>query len=308
VSFREVAGGNAVTTFLKANLNQQRAYMLSQDGFYNNWLTVLFPYHQIETFNVSQMPRMPEDYSRWLKTVGKDPLRLWQLSAIGYVLAPDQIWQQIKKDPRFASHFEEVKGFNVFASGAGMGVAEVPGDRPAQHRILRFKDGLPRFKLFHDWEVVSDETVGDQLLNRNFDPQAKVFIAPDTADALPKAFPVSNAAPETVSAQLSAADARVTAVAANSAILMFVNKYGPDWKVTVDGRPAPLLRCNSLCLGVYLEPGRHEVVFYLPTQSGLFRVQMAGLLVCCVAIVWLCIPRRKGREPDSGVGCKGSES
>lgn len=293
VNLSEVAGDNAVTTFLKVNLNQQRAYMLSQEGFYNSWLTLLFPYHAIEMFNAPAMPRMPEDYGRWLKTVGKDPLRLWQLSAIGYVLAPDPIWQQIRKDPRFASHFEAVKGFDVFASGMGMGVTEVPGDRPAQHRILRFKDGLPRFKLFHDWAVVPDELVNEQLSNRSFDPHAQVLVAPDTAQDLPKALPASNAIPETVSAVLSSADARVTVVTASPAVLMFVNKHEPDWRVKVDGKPSPLLRCNSLCLGVFLEPGRHEVVFDLRPQGMPFWVQAAGLLAGFAGILWLCIRRRK---------------
>jgi hypothetical protein len=298
VSLPEVAGDNAVTSFLKVNLNQQRAYMLSQDGFYNNWLMVLFPYHQIETFNVSQMPRMPEDYAKWLKIVGRDPIRLWQLSAIGYVLAPDGAWQQIRKDPKFAPHFEEVKGFNVFGTAEGLGVTEVAMNQAAQHRILRFKSGLPRFKLFHDWMIVADEEAGDKLVARSFDPHAAVLVAKDVTVELPSVGSATNGLPESLNSILSPTDARVSATVTRPAVLMFVNKHTPDWRVSVDGKPAPLLRCNSLCLGVYLEPGQHEIRFYLRNHWWPFGTQMSGLFVCLAALVWLCIPGRKRMQMD----------
>ncbi|MEI6167186.1 MAG: hypothetical protein WCS52_08320 [bacterium] len=298
VSFQEVAGDNVVTTFLKDNLKQQRVYMLSQEGFYNNWLTVLFPYHQIETFNVSQMPRMPVDYDLWLKSVGRDPLRLWQLSAIGYMLAPEQTWQQIQKDPRFARHFEAVKGFNVYAVGTGVSVVEVPLDKPAGHRILRFKDGLPRFNLFHDWGIAPDEVVRDRLVDRIFDPLSKVWVASDTAGALPAAVMTTNINHEVLESTLSTTGAKVTANVASPAVLMFVNKHSDDWRVDVDGRPAPLLRCNSLCLGVYLEPGTHQVRFYLRQKWGLFLVEIGGLLVCLVAVLFLWLRQKPDNRSD----------
>ena len=42
-----------------------------------------------------------------------------------------------------------------------------------------------------------------------------------------------------------------------------------NWRVTVDGKPAELLRCNFIMRGVYLPaPGRHtvEFSFSLPHQ------------------------------------------
>ena len=293
VSFQEVAGENIVTSFLKENLKQQRVYMLTQEGFYNNWLTELFPYHHIETFNVSQMPRMPVDYERWLKTVGRDPVRLWQLSAIGYMLAPEQIWQQIQKEPRLASHFESVKGFNVYSSGTGVSIVEAPTDKSAGHRILRFKSGLPRFKLFHEWGVSSDDVVGERLSDRAFNPLAKVWISDDTAGGLPSHASSTNSDHEVLDSCLSAMDAKVIADVASPAVLMFVNKHSVDWCVDVDGKTAPLLRCNSLCLGVYLEPGKHEIRFYLRNQWGLLLTEIIGLLACLGAIIWLIFNRSK---------------
>ena len=294
VSLQDLVGENAVTSYLKQHLNQQRLYLLSQEGFYNNWLTVLFPYHGIETFNVAQMPRMPEDYDRWLKSVGRDPLRLWELSAVGYMLAPDQVWRQIQKEPRFASQFDAVQGFNLYASGDAARVEMVSAETQAQHRILRFKSGLSRAGLYHDWSVVADESMAAQLLDRSFNPHMKVLLAPGSKIATPSGVVATGQ--DSVSLQCSPADARLEVRSASAGVLLFVNKYSDDWNVEVDGRCAPLLRCNAVCMGVYVEAGHHEVRFYLSRQWGLFGTQMAGVLACCGAMGWIAFSRRRRYE------------
>lgn len=63
---------NDIVRLLQTDQPDRRAALLMQDGFYNFWLTYLFPYHNIRTVNVTQMPRMPADYKRFLETVGRD--------------------------------------------------------------------------------------------------------------------------------------------------------------------------------------------------------------------------------------------
>jgi uncharacterized membrane protein YfhO len=53
----------------------------------------------------------------------------------------------------------------------------------------------------------------------------------------------------------------LTAQAATPAVLLLNDKYDSDWRVTVDGQPAGLLRCNFFMRGVYLPPGPHTVKF-----------------------------------------------
>ncbi|MEI7437977.1 MAG: hypothetical protein WCL16_14320, partial [bacterium] len=89
---------NAVIRLLKADMPGHRVALLSQDGFYNWWLTYLFPYHDIKTINITQMPRMPTDYANYLGAVQRNPVRYWQLSAVGYVLAPAEIWNRLQRD------------------------------------------------------------------------------------------------------------------------------------------------------------------------------------------------------------------
>ncbi|MCD8535919.1 MAG: YfhO family protein [Verrucomicrobia bacterium] len=56
------------------------------------------------------------------------------------------------------------------------------------------------------------------------------------------------------------------------AILMTTDKWDPDWHVSVNGQQKPLLHCDFLMRGVYLEPSGQPqtVVFhYAPPRTPL---------------------------------------
>jgi len=54
--------------------------------------------------------------------------------------------------------------------------------------------------------------------------------------------------------------------------------------VLVDGKPAPLLRCNFIMRGVYLTPGAHTVEFTFSLPLGPLYVTLSaiglGILLC----------------------------
>ena len=52
---------------------------------------------------MTQMPRMPEDYKTFLGQVSGNPLRLWQLFGVAFVVGPVQGWMQIQNDPAMKS-------------------------------------------------------------------------------------------------------------------------------------------------------------------------------------------------------------
>ena len=60
----------------------------------------------------------------------------------------------------------------------------------------------------------------------------------------------------------------LAASSATPAVLLYNSRYDSNWTVTVDGKPAPLLRCNYIMRGVYLSPGSHtvELAFSLPVK------------------------------------------
>jgi uncharacterized membrane protein YfhO len=71
-------------------------------------------------------------------------------------------------------------------------------------------------------------------------------------------------------------------------LLLLNDKFDPGWKVSVDGKPATLLRCNFLMRGVQVPTGQHTVEFSYQPTSKVFYVSLGatllGLLLC--GFVW----------------------
>ena len=74
-------------------------------------------------------------------------------------------------------------------------------------------------------------------------------------------------------------------------VLLLNDRHNPDWQVTVDGKPARLLRANFLMRGVYLEPSDkgHTVIFrYRPSMRWLVISSASGLAGLFLGIIGLC--------------------
>ena len=281
---------HAVIKFLKEKLNHGRVLLLNQSSFYNHWLSVVFPYHNIPAFNIVQMPRMPADYQQFLSVVGRNPVRPWELAAVRYALAPREVWEQVTKDPRLASSFTPVMGFDVFPQQDGVGVSPVLDLRRAGHLVLEFK-GMPRFALVHDWVVTPDETVCRQLANPGFDPHRQVLVAGGSELPPPPEGVQSNLVGSVEVLELTPKQVRLKVTTDVSGVLVFSQKHAPHWQASVDGKASPVLRCNFLTLGTYVPGGQHEVVFrYAPPVTGLY-VQGFGMLVVVLAGGWLVVGR-----------------
>ena len=63
---------------------------------------------------------------------------------------------------------------------------------------------------------------------------------------------------------------------------MLNDKFDGNWRVTVDGKPAELLRCNFIMRGVQLLPGAHTVEFSFSMPNRPLFITLSAL---CVAIL-----------------------
>ena len=78
--------------------------------------------------------------------------------------------------------------------------------------------------------------------------------------------------------------------------LVLADQFYPGWQVSVDGRPAPLLRVDYLLRGVQLAAGEHEVRFAFRPES--FRIGAAVSLTALGALfvgIVLCVLLRSVR-------------
>ena len=79
-------------------------------------------------------------------------------------------------------------------------------------------------------------------------------------------------------------------------VLLLNDRFDPNWKVRVDGKPETLLRCNYIMRGVYLPPGAHTVEFRFQPPLGPLYVSLAAIGVGLLVLGFVVMA---GRRDDS---------
>ena len=265
--------GNVVTNFLKENQGNERTFFADPGGIYNQWLASDGPYHGLNLFNIWQMPRMPLEYKEFLGTVGRNQIRLWELSAIKYVAAPAGILQQLQQNPELGKQFHPVLNYQV-PTAQGM----------RKDILLEFKGTIPRFALFSGWKTVPLDQQCNILASPSHTPATTVLIPPEagvSAQASTQSF-------FPLVAEVSKKTAVMELKAEAPSMVRFAQRYQEGWTVLVDGHPADLLRVDYLCMGVLVPTGSHTVEFrcldgttqmLLPLGVLTFSLLSAGMLL-----------------------------
>lgn len=76
-------------------------------------------------------------------------------------------------------------------------------------------------------------------------------------------------------------------------LLVLADPWYPQWKVTVDGRPAELLRVDHAFRGVRVPAGTHRVVFSYEDRALWVGLVVSAVSVLGLAGLWLW--RRRGQ-------------
>jgi uncharacterized membrane protein YfhO len=71
-------------------------------------------------------------------------------------------------------------------------------------------------------------------------------------------------------------------------LIILADIFAPGWRLSVDGRPAPILRTNLLMRGAAVDRGRHTLTYtYEPASVRIgVSVSAAGLLALAGLVVW----------------------
>jgi len=284
---------NDVIRILKSDMPERRVVLVTQEGFYNFWLTYVFPYYHIRTLNVTQMPRMPADYKRYLEAVGSHPLRYWQLSAVGFVLAPGQVWGQIQGDPAMKDAFEIVYAYNVAPTGMGVKIIAATPGAPGRHVILRLKKPAPRFALISGWQTAGDDAALREMAAPSFVPFQTALVAPETAEGLPE--PTGTGIVGQVKMdEYRPGYMKLKVSADRPAILRVSEKYDRDWRAWINKEPVPVRRVDFISQGILVPtPGLHEVVLKYAPAKGPLIWQLSGILICLGAGIALFVRSRR---------------
>ena len=282
------------------------------NGIYRiEWMQHHFPYYNIQCLDIIQMPRMPEELKAYLETFAphtqtEAPLiaRHWELTNTRYVLGTagflDALNQQLDPGQR---RFRIAQRFDIVAKP---GITqpthlEELTAQPASDgdlALFEFTGALPRAKLYSNWQVnTNDQAVLKTLADPNFDP-AKTILVSTPQKNLPAVATNENSG--TVEFKSYAPKHLVFAAnAAAPSVLLLNDKYDPHWSVTVDGKPAELLRCNFLMRGVYLTPGAHLVEFKFTLPNDPLYVSLAAIVVGVLLCGFLIFLERRQPAPTS---------
>jgi len=258
------------------------------------WAQHHFYYYNIQSLDIVQMSREPVVFREFEGALNFDGTpntmsrftRRWELTNTRYSIGPavfldvlntqlDPVKQRFKYALRF--NLEPKPGVN---NPSQLEDFTAVLDTNGNCAVFEFSGALPRVKLYSNWEVsTNDQATLAKLPDPAFDPKETVLVAENIS-------PVSaaNQAAGTVDFEsyfpsriVLKADAKVPCV------LLLNDRHDPSWKVSVDGQPAELLRCNYIMRGVQLTPGQHTVEFtFRPPLRGFYvsaSVMVLGLLL-----------------------------
>lgn len=342
------AGNNPVIEFLRQNAQEHRisnipewvprAFQLDprlaqaegifQSVYGTEWTQHLFPYNNIQTLNVVQMPRRPLEYDAFEQALQFDftpntlhhVVRRWQLSNTRYLAAAAPLADVLNQgfdaeEQRFHTRLR----FEFYQTRDGGPILTRTNSQGA-FALIEFTGTLPRAKLYTDWQVAThdperietwtnnlrrvfppgyplaldslatnDLATLEWLARKSFDPAAAVLLA----EPLPVA-PVTNAPPGTVRhVSYTPKHIVLETQSAAPAVLLLNDKHDPNWRVTVDGQPAELLRCNYLMRGVAVPAGEHRVEFQFAPPRGPFFVSLAAIALGFLLLGVLMFPGRR---------------
>lgn len=289
---------NDLVRYLKREVGHNRTAMATKDGFYNFWLTYLFPYQGIPSIEVTQLPRPPADFVAFWNAV-QDPVRMWQLAAVSHVLAHGPVAAQLLANPAWAAQLDMAWAYQPMDDGrGGVAVRSVAGeheragggvedeeDSAAHRRRFLLARGGSADTRCRRWAIRRSFRFrrccwrrGTKWVRRRPGepgPPAEVEIA----KAIPGRyeFAVKNHRP---------------------VVLRVAEKFDPNWKATVDGKS---VRVDFLFRGLALEEaGTHEIAMrYAPSLP--IALQWIGIAASLGAAVVLAL----SSAPESGGGVNG---
>jgi hypothetical protein len=273
------------------------------------WAQHLFPYYNIQSYDVVDMPRKPEDIAAFEKAFtphGQADLprlvaRCWQLTGTRYFLGATDYEETMNKqvDPvqrrlRAAARFRIVPKPGIAQAVKLQELTTVLADN-GPFALFEFSGALPRANLYTRWQAVTNNQAAlDLLVDPAFDPRQSVLVAgelpaspPDSTNQDAGHVEFASYAPKAIVLESDASA---------PAVLLLNDHFDPNWKVRVDGRAGTLLRCNYFMRGVYLEPGRHTVEFRFQPPIGPLLVSLGTLGAGLLALGFCVLAERRDRS------------
>jgi hypothetical protein len=292
----------------------ERAEILFKNFYNVEWAQYPFPYYNVQSLDIVQMPRMPEDMKEFEDAfkplhpgeLGHLVARRWQLTNTRYLLGASGFLEFLNLHldtsmQRFKviDQFQLVPRPGILAPTRASELMTVP-QVDGNLAMFEFTGALPRVKLFSDWEVVTNRADAlKEITSVAFDPLQKVVVD----DPLPAPGAGATNTPAGVVEISSYAPKKVVlkAKASAASVLLLNDRFDPNWQATVDGTPNPILHCNFLMRGVFLTPGDHTIEFRFRPPVGLLWVSLAADGIALLLFGYVLVAEQRRTQPAPAV-------
>ncbi len=286
-----------------------------------DWKQALFPFYNIQCLDVVQEPRTGTDKVKFIGVVN-NVIRVWELSNTRYLLGPagavDFLNQQIDPagKPFKLAKFEDGRPATFDFEPRTTPPTQWPVDYTATPKtngelaVIEFSSVLPRAKLYANWQVnTNDDDTLHTLINPAFDFHQTTLVA-DPVPASVATNASADAGAVEIMPNYKSKYIELSADVKTPAVLLLADRYNPKWRVWVDGKPDKLLRCNFIERGVYLQPGKHTVIFRYATSMTVFYVSLGFVVLGLLLSGYLIFTKEETDEttappssaPDSKSG------
>jgi hypothetical protein len=294
---RENPAGHRVTM---PGFQLSREFGFLQQVYHVEWLQHQFPFYGVQSIDIPQEPRVPEDKQAYREALSRNMARLWQLTNTRYIFGmagnfAEALNQQI--DPA-QKRFRVASTFNLFQKPGTQYIgAETNATGP--FALIEFTGALPRAKLFSNWEIIPEGTnVLARLADPSWDPAHTVLISDAAA---PK--PAGTNAPGGTAEIIDNPTTKLMRVRTQSTapgMLLLNDKIEPEWHAYIDNKEVPIYRANFLARGVHVPSGQHEVTFKFQMQPTGFKVvaacEVLGVVLLAI-VIWSAKRKRASAEP-----------
>ncbi len=177
-------------------------------------------------------------------------------------------------------------------------LAYLTPNEPGLH-LAENHSSLPHAWFVKHWEMRPDSLTLDAIKEPSFDPKKFAFVSSLTPvpgiQQKEESTPTDTSSPEPslesapVISRTSYSYNRTVYEIKNavSGLVILSEVYFPHWKVSVDGKPTPLLRVNYGLQGLALEPGSHrvEIKYQSPWIKNGFAVFGLSLVLLIAGLV-----------------------
>jgi hypothetical protein len=260
------------------------------------WKQHVYQYYNIQSLEVVQMPRQPQDLLAYegalqprrssLADISVMVLRRWQLSNTRYFVGAADFLGVLNQLMDPAQHrFRIVQRYDLAPKpefplpdqSAFEQWTVVPATNGAL-ALFEFTGALPRAKLYPVWQVnTNDSETLAQLASPSFDPEKSVIVAGGVQP--PASVATNQPAGKVEFASYAPKNIVFKAESTSPSILLLNDHFDPNWKVFVDGKPETVLRCNYIMRGVFVPPGPHTVQFSFQPSVTPLHVSLSAIVL-----------------------------